>query len=253
MATPIVPDERPPAKINGKANPAYAAWCRERFYSAHPGYRRKMQVRYKATRSAYERRHRAKTNARRRQRYREDPAYRARTLAQSAQTRTPYSALSEGVKERRRQSVKAWATRNSEKRSAAYKVWHAENRRKKRLYSQLYDRQHRIAINARQRQARRKNPELYNSYAKKRRALRSGAPINDLTAAQWKDIKEAYKHCCVYCGRKMKRLTQDHITPLSKGGSHTVSNVVPACNSCNCRKKDGAVLCPIQPLLLTIV
>jgi 5-methylcytosine-specific restriction endonuclease McrA len=75
---------------------------------------------------------------------------------------------------------------------------------------------------------------------------------NDLTLAQWREIKTHYGHCCVYCGRKMHKLTQDHITPLSQGGSHTASNIVPACQSCNSRKKDGPVLKPVQPLLLTI-
>jgi 5-methylcytosine-specific restriction endonuclease McrA len=60
----------------------------------------------------------------------------------------------------------------------------------------------------------------------------------------------AYGHCCVYCGRKMQRLTQDHITPLSRGGNHTKSNIVPACRSCNSKKGTGEPLVPVQPMLL---
>jgi 5-methylcytosine-specific restriction endonuclease McrA len=76
--------------------------------------------------------------------------------------------------------------------------------------------------------------------------------LNDLSVAQWREIKVAYGHRCVYCGRKMQHLTQDHITPLSKGGSHTAPNVVPACLSCNSKKRARAPLVPVQPLLLTI-
>ena len=94
------------------------------------------------------------------------------------------------------------------------------------------------------------NPEKRSSYGKRRRARKNNAPVNDLTATQWEEIKAAYSHRCVYCGRKMQRLTQDHITPLSKGGSHTKSNVVPACRSCNSKKHTGPPLKPIQPLLL---
>jgi 5-methylcytosine-specific restriction endonuclease McrA len=86
----------------------------------------------------------------------------------------------------------------------------------------------------------------------RRRALRNGAPRSDLTAAQWTAIKAHYSYRCVYCGTKPKRLTQDHVTPLSKGGSHTVSNIVPACRSCNSRKGTGGPIVPIQPLLLSI-
>lgn len=85
------------------------------------------------------------------------------------------------------------------------------------------------------------------------RARKQNAPRHDLTAAQWKAIKEHYGHRCVYCGRKMQRLTQDHIIPLSKGGTHTVQNVVPACLSCNSKKQAGPPLKPVQPLLLTAV
>lgn len=62
-----------------------------------------------------------------------------------------------------------------------------------------------------------------------------------------------HQYRCVYCGKRAKgKLTQDHIPPLSKGGSHTASNIVPACCSCNSRKAAGAVLIPVQPLLLTL-
>lgn len=84
----------------------------------------------------------------------------------------------------------------------------------------------------------------------RRRARMANAPVNDLTATQWRAIKAHYGSRCVYCGTKPKTLTQDHLTPISKGGSNTASNVVPACGSCNSRKYNGPPLCPVQPLLL---
>jgi 5-methylcytosine-specific restriction endonuclease McrA len=100
--------------------------------------------------------------------------------------------------------------------------------------------------------SRRNNPEKAIATGQRRRAHKLAAPINDLTAAQWKAIKAAYGFRCVYCHRKTARLTMDHITPLSKGGSHTFSNIVPACTSCNSKKHDGPVLVPVQPLLFVI-
>lgn len=88
------------------------------------------------------------------------------------------------------------------------------------------------------------------AYARNRRESIENAPINDLTPEQWAMIVNHYGHRCVYCGRKMKRLSQDHIIPLSQGGSHTLSNVVPACRSCNSKKHAGPPLVPVQPLLL---
>jgi 5-methylcytosine-specific restriction endonuclease McrA len=35
-----------------------------------------------------------------------------------------------------------------------------------------------------------------------------------------------------------KKLTIDHVVPISKGGQHTWTNVVTACSQCNNRKGD---------------
>ena len=95
--------------------------------------------------------------------------------------------------------------------------------------------------------------------AHRRRTRQINAPINDLTDAQWQEILFAYNFRCVYCPpdcwrckQHKHKLTQDHITPVLKGGSYTVSNIVPACDTCNKKKAAGPVPVPIQPLLLTI-
>lgn len=110
---------------------------------------------------------------------------------------------------------------------------------------------HKEDINARARARQAEHPEETRAKGARRRALKAHAPINDFTAQQWRDMQTAYDHRCVYCGKRAKgHLTQDHLTPLSKGGNHTLSNILPACNSCNSRKRDRAVLVPVQPLLL---
>lgn len=40
---------------------------------------------------------------------------------------------------------------------------------------------------------------------------------------------------CIYCG-STENLTFDHLIPVSEGGSDTISNQVPACQSCNSSK-----------------
>ncbi len=56
-----------------------------------------------------------------------------------------------------------------------------------------------------------------------------------LTAQEWRDIQRQYNFRCCYCGKE-KKLTRDHVLPLSKGGSLTKENIVPACQSCNSKK-----------------
>ena len=43
-------------------------------------------------------------------------------------------------------------------------------------------------------------------------------------------------HACQYCGKPAENL--DHVTPRSRGGTHTWENVVAACRPCNTRKGD---------------
>lgn len=69
----------------------------------------------------------------------------------------------------------------------------------------------------------------------RRRAQITGAAITTLTASEWAWLVEQYGGRCAYCGRKTK-LTQDHVVPISRGGNHSLSNVVPACMDCNLRK-----------------
>lgn len=117
-------------------------------------------------------------------------------------------------------------------RLRAFRATHAEQRR------------------AIERASKAAHPETTLENDRRRRARKAAAPLNDLTAAQWQAIKDHYGHRCVYCGRRMQRLTMDHIQPLSKGGSHTYSNIVPACKSCNSSKHNGPPPVPVQPLLL---
>jgi len=132
------------------------------------------------------------------------------------------------------------------------KAWYIKNREKVLAYQAEYAKTHPKEVSIRKRNWERNNPEKKLANTQRRRARKAGAPINDLTAAQWTEIKTAYGHRCVYCGRKMQRLTQDHITPLSKGGAHTASNIVPACGKCNSCKGSRPPLISIQPLLLTV-
>lgn len=47
---------------------------------------------------------------------------------------------------------------------------------------------------------------------------------------------DSYAGCCAYCGDPAD--TWDHITPVVQGGVTDLWNIVPACRSCNSRKRD---------------
>lgn len=45
-----------------------------------------------------------------------------------------------------------------------------------------------------------------------------------------------HRWVCIYCGRPANQI--DHFYPESQGGTSLPQNLVPACSSCNSRKKD---------------
>jgi 5-methylcytosine-specific restriction endonuclease McrA len=135
-------------------------------------------------------------------------------------------------------------------RAQYLKKWRQANRTKVRQYHQDFDKKFPEKRAVRHARYVKRHPEQDRERVKKHHARKLGAPINDFTLTQWQEMKEHYHHRCVYCNKHSERLTQDHITPLSKGGSHTVSNIVPACRSCNSKKGTRGPLRPIQPLLL---
>jgi hypothetical protein len=183
------------------------------------------------------------------------------------------------TKEQRQQQWQAWASKNKEhmrtyrqenreKKTLQQKNWILNNlvrvQERRRAYYQrikdiraikqkIYVAENKEKIRARRRAHRHAHPETVRTENKQRRAQRKQAPVNDLTHAQWLEIQVAQDHRCYYCGKRCKgKLTQDHIQPLSKGGSHTVHNVIGACQSCNSRKHANPPPIPVQPLLLTI-
>ena len=74
----------------------------------------------------------------------------------------------------------------------------------------------------------------------RKRRRRVAAADNDLTAAQWQAILDAWL-ACAYCGADGVALQRDCVLPISRGGHYTLDNVVPACGSCNASKSNDEV------------
>lgn len=71
---------------------------------------------------------------------------------------------------------------------------------------------------------------------------------DELNYHEWGKIVQAHMYRCAYCLRLPEYLTQDHVIPLSKGGTHTPDNVIPACVECNRSKADKDPL-EFKPLI----
>lgn len=58
-----------------------------------------------------------------------------------------------------------------------------------------------------------------------------------------KDLRRQFalfNDCCAYCGKSESDeiLHIDHFIPVSKGGTHVLGNLVPACKTCNFSKRN---------------
>lgn len=135
--------------------------------------------------------------------------------------------------------------------SASSKIYREKNREKIKERHRLYGAQHREKKKATHTAWKKAYPERYSAIQDRYRARKHQVVINDFTPAQWLALQEACDHRCAYCGKRAKgKLTKDHIIPLSKGGNHTLSNIIPACRHCNSTKCAGPVLTPVQPFFL---
>jgi 5-methylcytosine-specific restriction endonuclease McrA len=68
-----------------------------------------------------------------------------------------------------------------------------------------------------------------------KRRVRMRRLVATLTSDEWEAIKKSQENRCGIC-LKNKKLTRDHIIPLSKGGQHIKENIQALCRSCNSRK-----------------
>ena len=88
---------------------------------------------------------------------------------------------------------------------------------------------------------RRVDPEISKAkkrFGNRRYAMRRKGADGTHTFDEWETLKAQYNWICPMCGLREPeiKLTEDHIIPLSKGGSDNIENIQPLCRSCNSKK-----------------
>ncbi|SRR6266704_2836871 len=70
-----------------------------------------------------------------------------------------------------------------------------------------------------------------------KRALKYGVK-STFTVEEWKELLEVSGGQCYYCKEDIgiEYLTIEHCVPLSRLGTNTLDNIVPACKRCNTKK-----------------
>ncbi len=135
-------------------------------------------------------------------------------------------------REERRAYAKAYRIEHLDKCRESQATYRAANLDKIRAYQAAYSKRDTSVL---------RNREKVKRHNALKRQTRDIDPELVLTPRQWARILSLSRGRCYWCRRKMKKPTRDHVIPLSKGGLHTASNIVAACLSCNCRKRDRII------------
>lgn len=139
------------------------------------------------------------------------------------------------------------------KAAEAKRAYRKANPERDAEYNRRWRERNRDYIKEYGKRSRENNPSQVNAWRKANpdRAREQGrigtqkrrARLRDvhgsLSASELRARLETFGGACCYCGAKGKLLEADHFLPLSAGGTHTPSNIVPACGSCN-RSKNAA-------------
>jgi 5-methylcytosine-specific restriction endonuclease McrA len=131
-------------------------------------------------------------------------------------------------------SCQAYGKKNRAKRRAYDAARHKAHPEKACAKAALHRRRHPERCAARQKTYFATHPEARRLNGQKRRARVRNAAIEPFTLPQLNAHLTNLGRRCVYCNGPYEHL--DHFVPLSKFGTHALSNLVPSCKRCNLRK-----------------
>ena len=131
--------------------------------------------------------------------------------------------------------IKRTWLRHLEHSKEAMRRWRANNPERRLARDRAYRVRHPDQQNSYQRQWIREHPEVRKAKAQMRRAREAGAP-GRFTTAEWRALVVRFDSKCAYCGAA-SRLEADHRVPISRGGSNSIDNILPACGPCNRKKR----------------
>lgn len=137
-------------------------------------------------------------------------------------------------KEKHNENSRRNYLKNRDKSLARSRQWFIDNRQRGNELATA--RRNKNIEKAREydRKYRQANPEKVKAAVNRRRTKRLN---NGVFTVLEKEITKLYKSSCIYCG-SLDSIEMDHVIPISRGGRHSIGNLVPACQKCNRNKSD---------------
>ncbi len=133
-----------------------------------------------------------------------------------------------------REYIKRTWQQHVQQSKEAMRRWRANNPEARAARARAYTQRHKDQVNAASKRYRLRHPDIRLAISRRRRAREFGA-LGTFTLGEWRDLVARHERRCAYCGVEAP-LQADHRVPLSRGGTHEVANILPACGSCNRRK-----------------
>lgn len=129
---------------------------------------------------------------------------------------------------------KEYKDANKERLYAVNRLYYKNNKHDIIKRTKEWYQENRERILQRAKEYQKINPEipLRNNHKRRARIAGNGGSyeIEELTA-KFNELGNV----CYYCGIPGKMVIE-HMTPISRGGTNNIDNIVPACSSCNSRK-----------------
>lgn len=203
---------------------AYNAENREDIAEYHRRYRETHREEKAARDKAYAQKHREKIAE-------YQKAYRQENAETASEYQRKYrEEHREALIEYGREYYKA----NRHKRVEYSREYYRQNRSAIAAYGREYYKANREAIDARVREYCERKPEVRRHAQNNRRAKIRDSMVVKFSAEDLALRMSYFGNKCWMCSGPFEHI--DHVKPISKGGSHMLSNLRPACRSCNSSK-----------------
>jgi len=146
-------------------------------------------------------------------------------------------AWRENNKEKKAKADRLWAQNNRKKSNEIKQRWKKNNPEKNKLVNKNYLQKNKNVLSEKNKQWALKNPEKKNLKEARRRAKKLN---NGIFLVYSYEVKQMMQKPCFYCGQKAEHI--DHIIPISRGGRHSIGNLIQACSKCNISKNNKFII-----------
>ena len=163
--------------------------------------------------------------------------------ARESYKRNPASALENSKrfysrnKIKRLDQIKLWQVKNQAQIKAKASDWESNNKQRRSIQRLNWQQSNAEKVKQYSKNWAKNNQQKVNLKTQRRRArfLKS-----DIRIISKKDSMRLNNSLCFYCNQKATSL--DHVIPLSRGGRHSIGNLVSCCKTCNSSKNEKTVM-----------